>query len=66
MRDSYYDGREIEILSFTKSDIDKDFAFVTLTTEEAKEDILNNDLTYIIEHLRDKVTKDKEMGNPRS
>ena len=29
MRDSYYDGREVEILSLTKSDIDKDFAFIS-------------------------------------
>ena len=29
MRDFYYDGREIEILSLTKSDVDKDFAFIT-------------------------------------
>ena len=42
MRDAYYDGREIEILSLTKSDTDKDFAFITLTTEEARADILNN------------------------
>ena len=62
--DSYYDGREIKILSLTKSDIDKDFAFVTLTTEEAREDILNNCLTYIFVHIKDKVIKDKKMRNP--
>ena len=64
VRDSYYDGREIEILSLTKSDNDKDFAFLTLTTEEARADILNNGLTYHSERLTVSATKDKGMGNP--
>ena len=64
MRDSYYDGREIEILSLTKSDTDKDFAFITLTTEKAREDILTNGLTYHSERLKVCVTKDKDTGNP--
>ena len=64
MRDSYYDGREIEILSLTKSDTDKDFAFITLTIEETCEDILNNGLVYHSEKLKVSATKDKGMGNP--
>ena len=64
MQDAYYDGREVEILSLTKSDTDKDFAFITLTTEEAKEDILTNGLTFHSERLKVSVTKDKEVGNP--
>ena len=39
MRDSYYDGREVEILFLTKADINRDFVFITLTTEEAKTDL---------------------------
>ena len=61
--DSYYDGREVEILSLTKSDTDKDFAFITLTTEEAKNDILTNGLIYQGERLRVSITKDKDMGH---
>ena len=57
MRDSYYDGREVEILSLTKADIERDFAFITLTTEEAKEDLLNNGLTYHSEWLSSKKPK---------
>ena len=64
MRDSYYDGREIEILSLTKSGANKDFAFITLTTDEAREDIFTNGLTYLSERLKISVTKDKEMDNP--
>ena len=33
MQHSYYDGREVEMLSLTKAGIEKDFAFITLTTE---------------------------------
>ena len=64
MRDSYYDGREVEILSLTKSETEKDFAFITLTTEEAREDILNNGLTFHAERLKVSLTKDKDMSNP--
>ena len=46
MKDAYYDRREVEILSLTKSEAERDFAFITLTTEEAREDILNNSLTF--------------------
>jgi hypothetical protein len=64
MRDSYYDGREIEIHSLTKSDGTKDFAFIMLTTEEVRKDILNNGLTYHNERLKVSATKDKGVNNP--
>ena len=63
MNESYYEGREIEILSLTKSDEEKDFAFITLTTEEARDDIHNNGLTYRSEKLKVSLTKDKDTGN---
>ena len=64
MQRSYYDGREIEILSLTKAGVEKDFAFITLTAEEAREDILNNGLTFQSERLKVSITKDKDSGNP--
>ena len=64
IRDSYYDGRALEILSLIKSDDAKDFAFITLTTKEVREDILNNGLIYHSEQLKVSATKDKGMGNP--
>ena len=63
MRYAYYDGREIEILSLTKSDTERDFAFTTLITEEAREDVLRNGLTYHSERLMVSLTKDKDIGN---
>jgi hypothetical protein len=64
MSDFYYDGREVEILSLTKANLDRDFAFITLTTEEAKTDLLNNGITYHSERLKVSLTKDKDAGNP--
>ena len=63
MGESYYDGREIEILSLTKSEVERDFAFITLTTEEARTEILTNGLIYHSERLKVSITKDKDMGN---
>ena len=63
MSESYYEGREIEILSLTKADEEKDFAFITLTTEEARDEILTNGLTYRSEKLKVSITKDKAVGN---
>ena len=64
MKDFYYDGREVEILSLTKADTERDFAFITLTTEEAKNDILTNGLTFHAEKLKVSITRDKDMSNP--
>jgi hypothetical protein len=36
MSELYYEGREIEILSLTKADEEKDYVFITFTIEEAK------------------------------
>lgn len=48
----------------TKANFDRDFAFITLTTEEAKTDLLNNGITYHSERLKVSLTKDKDVGNP--
>ena len=64
MQESYYDGREIEILSLTKSDVERNFAFITFTTEEARDDILSNGLVYHSERLIVSITRDKNIGNP--
>ena len=58
MKDFYYDGREVEILSLTKSETERDFAFITLTTEESKNDILTNGLTFHAEKLKVSITRD--------
>ena len=63
MRESYNDGCEVEIPSLTKSKVEKDFPFITLTTEESRDDILSNILIYHSEHLKVSITKDKDMGN---
>ena len=64
MKDAYYNGREVEILSLTKSETERDFTFITLTTEEAREDILNNGLTFQAERLKVSIIRTKDMSNP--
>lgn len=64
MRECYYDKQEVKILSLAKPDEEKDFAFITLTTEEARGDLINNGLTYHSEHLEVRIKKDKDKGNP--
>ena len=44
------------IISLTKSDINKDFTFITLTTEESRDDILHNGLTYHSERFKVSIT----------
>ena len=63
MAEAYYDGREVEILTLTKSEVEKDFAFITLTTEESRNDILTNGLTYRSERLKVNITKGKDADN---
>ena len=63
MAEAYYDGREVEILSLTKSEIENDFAFITLTTAASRNDILANGLIYRSEHFKVNITKDKDTGN---
>lgn len=46
MTECYYKGRDIEILPITKSDVRKYFVFLTLTTKEAREDLLTYGLTF--------------------
>lgn len=53
----------MEILSLTKLEVEKDFAFITLTTEESRDDIRNNSLIYHYERLKVSITKDKDIGN---
>ena len=63
MRDSCSHSREVEILSLTKMDAKKDFAFITLTTKESRDELLNKSLTYHSERLKVSITKGKEMGS---
>ena len=66
MREFYYKGWEIEILSLTKLDMEKDFAFITATTEESRDDILTNGLTYHSERLKVSITRDKDTATYRN
>lgn len=61
--ESYYNGREVIILPFIKSDVENNFAFVTDTMNEFRENIFNNGLTYHSEYLNVSITIDDDIGN---
>ena len=64
VRESYYTGRQQEFMGLTKPELDKTFAFLTLTTEEARDIVLSDGLTFKHEKLHVSVTRDRGTGNP--
>ena len=64
VRESYYTGRQLEFMGITKSKMDNNFAFLTLTTEEARDYILQDGLAFNHEKLQVSVTRDRGIGNP--
>ena len=64
VHESYYNGAQLEFMGLSKPVLDKDFAFLTLTTEEARDVILKEGLAYSNEKLLVSVTHDRNVGNP--
>ena len=64
VRESYYTGRQLEFMGLTKPELDKNFAFLTLTTEDARDLLLKDGLTFNHERLQVSVTRDRGTGNP--
>ena len=64
VRESYYTGRQHEFMGLTKPELDKTFAFLTLTTEEARDVVLNEGLTFNHEKLQVSITRNRGAGNP--
>ena len=63
VRESYYNGRQHEFMGLTKPELDKTFAFLTLTTEEARDTVLTDGLTFNQEKLHVCVTRDRGADN---
>lgn len=55
--------RYVEILSFTKLDNAQDFAFPTLSTEEARDGLLTNGASLHYKRLKASITKEKVISN---
>ena len=51
-------------MGLTKPEIDKNYSFFTLTTEEARDNVLNDGLAYNQEKLQVSITRDQGAGNP--
>ena len=64
VRESYYTGRQHEFMGLTKPELDKTFAFLTLTTEEARDSVLNEGITFNHEKLHVSITRDRGTDNP--
>lgn len=64
MQECYYNGWKVEILSFAKPNEEKNFSIITLTIEEAPDNIFNNGLAHQSKKLKVSVRKDKDVGNP--
>ena len=64
VHENYYIGKQHEFMGLTKSEIDKNYAFLTLTTEEARDNVLNHRLAYNQEKLKVSITRDRGVGNP--
>ena len=63
VRESYYTGRQLEFMGFTKPELDKNFAFLTLTTEDARDLIIKDGLTFNHEKFQVSVPRDHGTGN---
>lgn len=59
MQECYFNGWKVEIFSFAKPNEE-----ITLTIEEAWDDILNNGLAHQFKKLKVSVRKDKDVSNP--
>jgi len=64
VQESYYSGHQHEYMGLTKPEIDKDYAFVTFTMEEARDMVLNDGLIYNNERLQVSIPRDRNVGNP--
>ena len=51
-------------MGLTKPELDKNFVFLTLTTEEARDLIFKDGLTFNHKRLQINVTRDRGTGNP--
>ena|ERR1700737_3149463 len=56
VRESYYTTQQYEFISLTKPELDKNFTFLTLTTEEARDLVLKDELAFNHEKLQVNIT----------
>lgn len=64
VQESYYNGYQHEFMGLIKPEIDKNFAFVTFSTEEARDTVFKDGLFYNNEKLQVSIPRDRNVGNP--
>lgn len=57
VHESYYIGKQHEFMGLIKPKVDKNFTFLTLTTEEAKDSVLNDIIIFNHEKLQVSITR---------
>ena len=64
VQESYYNGHQHEFMGLAKPELEKNFAFLTLTTEDTRDIVLREGLVYNNERLQVSLTRDRSIGNP--
>ena len=64
VRENYYNGKQHEFMGLAKPEFEKDFAFLTLTTEEARDLVLKEGLTFNHEKLHVSIPRDRGASHP--
>jgi hypothetical protein len=64
VREIYYAGKQHEFMGLAKPELERDFAFLTLTTEEARDLVLKEGLTFNHEKLQVSITRDRGASHP--
>lgn len=63
MRENYYEDKQLEFLTLIKPELTKDFTFLTLASEKARDSLLGWGLKFDCEKLKVSVTHNEEIGN---
>ena len=64
VRESYYTGKPHEFMGLAKPEFEKNFAFLTLTTEESRELVLKEGIIFHHEKLQVSITRDRGASHP--
>jgi hypothetical protein len=64
VREIYYAGKQHKFMGLAKPELERDFSFLTLTTEEARDLVLKEGLTFNHEKLQVSITRDRGASHP--
>ena len=62
VKEDYYEGKLSEFMALTKPELSKDFALITLATEEARDVPIASGIIFNRENIKVSVTCDPKKG----